>query len=131
MHLSLHLSLSLSLSLSIYIYIYTYVITHDLVLFSLPLRRTSCHRSWQIGLCLPALRVIVVVVVIVVIVIVVIVIIVILVAIIIIIVEGELSGSQGKGVVSNSWLDCVLLSILHTFKPSGRPMFKPPSLGPP
>ena len=35
------------------------------------------------------------------------------------------------GVVSNKWLDRVLLSILCMFKPSRRPMFKPPSLGPP
>ena len=43
----------------------------------------------------------------------------------------ELRGSQGMGVVSNSWFDYVLLSILYMFKPSFRPMFKPPSLGPP
>ena len=30
----------------------------------------------------------------------------------------ELRGSQGMGVVSNNWLDCVLLSIVYMFKPS-------------
>ena len=30
----------------------------------------------------------------------------------------ELRGSRGMGVVSNNWLDCVLLSILYMFKPS-------------
>ena len=43
----------------------------------------------------------------------------------------ELRGSQGMGVVSNSWFVRVLLSSLHMLKPSCRPMFKPPSLGPP
>ena len=40
-------------------------------------------------------------------------------------------GSQGTGVVSNSWFDIVLFSLLYMFKPSRRPTFKPPSLGPP
>ena len=44
--------------------------------------------------------------------------------------EGT-KGSQGMGVVSNSCLDRVLLSILYIFKPSCSPMLKPPSLGPP
>ena len=35
------------------------------------------------------------------------------------------------GVVRSNWLVCVLASILHRFKPSCRPMFKPPPLGPP
>ena len=35
------------------------------------------------------------------------------------------------GVASNSWFDTCLLSTLYMFKPSCRPMFKPPSLGPP
>ena len=35
------------------------------------------------------------------------------------------------GVVSNNWFDRVLCSIPYMFKPSCRPMFKPPSLGPP
>ena len=30
-----------------------------------------------------------------------------------------------------NWFDCGLFSILYMFKPSRRPMFKPPSLGPP
>ena len=34
--------------------------------------------------------------------------------------------SQGMGVVSNNWFDCGLLSILYIFKPSCRPIFKPP-----
>ena len=45
--------------------------------------------------------------------------------------EGELRGSQGTGVVSDNWFDRVLLSILYMFKPSHRPMLKPPSLGTP
>ena len=35
------------------------------------------------------------------------------------------------GVVRNSLFGRVLLSILYMFKPSCRPMFRPPSLGPP
>ena len=35
------------------------------------------------------------------------------------------------GVVSSNRFDCILLSILYMFKPSCRPMLKPPSLGPP
>ena len=35
------------------------------------------------------------------------------------------------GVASSSWFDRVLLSILHMSEPSCRPMFKPPSSGPP
>ena len=31
---------------------------------------------------------------------------------------GNLRGSQGMGVVSDDWLDRVLLSILYMFKPS-------------
>ena len=46
-------------------------------------------------------------------------------------IERELRGSQGMGVVLNNWFDHVFLSILYRFKPSCRPMFKPPSLGPP
>ena len=42
----------------------------------------------------------------------------------------ELRGSQGTGVVSNNWLDRVLRSVPYMFKPSCRPIFKPPSLGP-
>ena len=34
-------------------------------------------------------------------------------------------GSQGTG-GRNSWLGCLLLSILYMFKPSCRPMFRPP-----
>ena len=45
--------------------------------------------------------------------------------------QRELRGSQGMGVVSDNWFDCVLLSILYMFKPSCWPTFKPPSLGPP
>ena len=30
----------------------------------------------------------------------------------------ELRGSQGMGVVRNSWFDCVLLSIIYMCKPS-------------
>ena len=43
---------------------------------------------------------------------------------------GELRGSRGMGVVSNSRFGRVLLLILYMLKPSCRPMFKPPSLGP-
>ena len=35
------------------------------------------------------------------------------------------------GVASNSWFDRVVLSTLYMFKPSCRPILKPPSLGPP
>ena len=35
------------------------------------------------------------------------------------------------GVVNNNWFDHIVLSILYMFKPSCRPMCKPPSLGPP
>ena len=42
----------------------------------------------------------------------------------------ELRGSQALGVVSNSCFDRVLLPILYMFRPSRRPMFEPPSLGP-
>ena len=42
----------------------------------------------------------------------------------------EVRGSQGTGVVSNNWLDRVLLSILYTFEPSCWPMLKPHLLGP-
>ena len=44
------------------------------------------------------------------------------------------SGTKGvprNGVASNKWFDRVLLSILYMFRTSRRPMFKPPSLGPP
>ena len=37
-------------------------------------------------------------------------------------------GSQGMGVVSSSWFDIVLVSIVYMFKPSCGPMLKPPSL---
>ena len=43
----------------------------------------------------------------------------------------ELRGSQAMGVVSNSWFDRALLSVLCMFRPSCCPMFKPPSLGAP
>ena len=43
----------------------------------------------------------------------------------------EQRGSQGMGVVSNNCFDRVLLSILHIFKPSCRPVFEPPILGTP
>ena len=42
----------------------------------------------------------------------------------------ELGGSQGMGFVGHNQFDRVLLSMLHVFKPSWRPLFKPPSLGP-
>ena len=47
------------------------------------------------------------------------------------ILSREVRESQGIGVVSNNCVDRVLLSILYMSKPSCRPMFKPPSLGPP
>ena len=43
----------------------------------------------------------------------------------------ELRGFQGMGVISDRWFDCVLPSFIYMLKPSCRPMFKPPSLGPP
>ena len=43
----------------------------------------------------------------------------------------EPRGSQGMGVVSSSWLDRASLPILCRFKSSRRPIFRPPSLGPP
>ena len=44
--------------------------------------------------------------------------------------EGT-KGSQGMGVARNNRFDRALRSMLSMLKPSGRPMFKPPSLGPP
>ena len=37
--------------------------------------------------------------------------------------ERELRWSQGMGVVSDNWIDCVSLSILYMLKPSCWPMF--------
>ena len=44
--------------------------------------------------------------------------------------DREQRGSQEMGVIGNNSFDCLLLSI-HMFRPSCRPMFRPPSLGPP
>ena len=37
--------------------------------------------------------------------------------------RGNLRGSQGTGVASNNWFDCVLLSIVYMFKPCFQLMF--------
>ena len=44
-------------------------------------------------------------------------------------VQRELRGSQGMGVASSNWFDRVLHNFFTLFKPSCRPMFKPPFLG--